>query len=268
MFPKGLSWDAVNYSCGYDAVFSILFSVWKADPSLWTRSFCEVNPKFMGILVAAFPLCDTGTMTLERTRDIVRNVMHLGDPAAFPYGRNGCDVIRLLKELSQMQTPVTSTSEMCGRCGCRCSSPEYDQIPITFLGGRQYSSTTEWINSVREPTERRCHECGYAVDIVTTFMVAPPILSMDLNTRFEGRIDTDVFVPLTRGVRRYTLAGIIYYGEFHFTSRIFSGGGIWYHDGRETGSTTLRETESSISSYLVCRGRVAVCAVYVRRDVP
>ncbi|KAJ7310828.1 hypothetical protein DFH08DRAFT_667300, partial [Mycena albidolilacea] len=41
---------------------------------------------------------------------------------------------------------------------------------------------------------------------------------------------------------RYALRGVIYSGENHFTARVIKdNGAVWYHDGIETGSTTIAE---------------------------
>ncbi|KAI0083191.1 hypothetical protein BDY19DRAFT_872184, partial [Irpex rosettiformis] len=41
----------------------------------------------------------------------------------------------------------------------------------------------------------------------------------------------------------YRLAGIIYFGDFHFTCRVIdNNGGIWYNDGIQTGSESRFES--------------------------
>ena len=35
--PSGLIWDGENYSCAYDALFTVLFEIWSSDTRLWTR---------------------------------------------------------------------------------------------------------------------------------------------------------------------------------------------------------------------------------------
>ncbi|KAI0090052.1 hypothetical protein BDY19DRAFT_870617, partial [Irpex rosettiformis] len=41
----------------------------------------------------------------------------------------------------------------------------------------------------------------------------------------------------------YRLAGIIYFGDFHFTCRIIDNEGmIWYNDGIQTGSQSRYES--------------------------
>jgi hypothetical protein len=31
--PKGLIWDGENYRCAYDALFSVLWDIWLAEPT-------------------------------------------------------------------------------------------------------------------------------------------------------------------------------------------------------------------------------------------
>ena len=35
--PVGMMWDGENYSCAYDALFTILCDVWIQDPKKWTK---------------------------------------------------------------------------------------------------------------------------------------------------------------------------------------------------------------------------------------
>jgi hypothetical protein len=37
--PIGLIWDSQDYSCAYDAVFTILGNIWVYNPTMWTREF-------------------------------------------------------------------------------------------------------------------------------------------------------------------------------------------------------------------------------------
>ena len=41
--PVGIIWDAKNYSCAYDAMFSILCDVWIQNPKKWTKWFCWLS---------------------------------------------------------------------------------------------------------------------------------------------------------------------------------------------------------------------------------
>jgi len=37
--PPGTQWDGNNYSCAYDALFSILFNIWTTKPKKWKQYF-------------------------------------------------------------------------------------------------------------------------------------------------------------------------------------------------------------------------------------
>jgi hypothetical protein len=65
------------------------------------------------------------------------------------------------------------------------------------------------------------------------------------------------------------IRGLIYYGGFHFTSRIITcNGDVWYHDGM-----TMRNTcenggvveNFSNKKILTCRGKELLLAIYARR---
>ena len=35
----GTQWDGNNYSCAYDALFTILFNIWAANPKKWKKKY-------------------------------------------------------------------------------------------------------------------------------------------------------------------------------------------------------------------------------------
>ena len=37
--PIGLIWDSQDYSCAYDALFTILGDIWVFNPTMWTYEF-------------------------------------------------------------------------------------------------------------------------------------------------------------------------------------------------------------------------------------
>ncbi|KIM74020.1 hypothetical protein PILCRDRAFT_52053, partial [Piloderma croceum F 1598] len=41
--PLGFIWDGENYSCAYDAVFTILLAIWTQNPSKWKTQFKDMN---------------------------------------------------------------------------------------------------------------------------------------------------------------------------------------------------------------------------------
>jgi len=64
------------------------------------------------------------------------------------------------------------------------------------------------------------------------------------------------------------LKGVVYSGEFHFTSRIISGKDVWYHDGMITRSKCWNEgnaTSFSEKKYMSCNNKDAVLAIYAKK---
>ena len=66
----------------------------------------------------------------------------------------------------------------------------------------------------------------------------------------------------------YRLCGVIYFGDFHFTSRIIDRkGNIWYYDGAQETSLqgclegTLDELDRN--NLLFCKGRKAAMVLYI-----
>ena len=62
------------------------------------------------------------------------------------------------------------------------------------------------------------------------------------------------------------LKGIVYYGEYHFTSRIITKDGkIWFNDGIETGGKSIEEGHLSTmtdENLRKCKGKDLVLTVY------
>ena len=62
--------------------------------------------------------------------------------------------------------------------------------------------------------------------------------------------------------------GLIYHGDFHFTSRIIGTDGIvWYHDGMTTRSGCENDGDFdkfSSKNLLKCRGKKLILVVYAR----
>ena len=62
--------------------------------------------------------------------------------------------------------------------------------------------------------------------------------------------------------------GLIYRGNFHFTSCIIgNNNNVWYHDGMTTGSTCENKGDFdsfSIKKLLKCKGKRRILVVYAR----
>ena len=58
----------------------------------------------------------------------------------------------------------------------------------------------------------------------------------------NAELNPIIFLTINHEPHEYSLKGIIYYGEHHFTSHILSSDNIvWYHDGMTTGPHMINE---------------------------
>ena len=83
--PPGTRWDGNNYSCAYDALFSILFNIWTTKPKKWKTIFQESN-QYLDTLHDGFQKYLRGVDTLEAAHDSVRALLHENDNEIFLRG--------------------------------------------------------------------------------------------------------------------------------------------------------------------------------------
>ncbi|KAF7977175.1 hypothetical protein HWV62_4615 [Athelia sp. TMB] len=70
--PSGMEWDSVNWSCCYDAMFSVLYNVWASNPRQWTTVFRSWNPTLRE-LSGQFRKYTSGQIDMTTARDRVSN---------------------------------------------------------------------------------------------------------------------------------------------------------------------------------------------------
>ena len=100
-----------------------------------------------------------------------------------------------------------------------------------------------------------------------SFKSAPNVLVFEISSRnikisktlkFEQEGETEVL----------DIRGLIYHGDFHFTSRIIGTDGmVWYHDGITTRNSCENEgdfNKFSSKNMLKCRGKNLILVVYGR----
>jgi hypothetical protein len=68
--PQGLIWDGQNYSCTYDSLMIILFSIWSNDLKKWNRCFKDMN-RTINIFFLGFNHTQENKSTLEMARNKV-----------------------------------------------------------------------------------------------------------------------------------------------------------------------------------------------------
>src|ERR1700723_3482107 len=137
--PSGLIWNGENYSCAYDALFTILFEIWSSDTRLWTRRFKEINQHHLKSLSAGFKRYFNGQTSFETARDTIRHELYSQNPAQFPYGTRGTSVAALTSAIFAPNDCVAISNPECISC-------EYseltmnDRLEFILYGGEKHQS--------------------------------------------------------------------------------------------------------------------------------
>jgi hypothetical protein len=236
----GLQWDAVNYSCAYDSLFVILYHIWNIDPLRWTTNFTEINQDYLGALAAGFNKVLQGTLTLENVRDELRHDLHNLDPTKFPMGKNGASVGQLTFEMLKYEKNNAVAEVICSDCG---NAYEVDDTLGYVLHASDPipASTSKWIGSIQKPSTEICGGCSGEMIEHVSYAEVPKIIILEYpycNTQTSQNVK---FVVNGEEVL-LSLRGIIYHGDNHFTSRVFSSEGkVWFHDGITTKNKCIED---------------------------
>jgi hypothetical protein len=261
---SGLKWDANDWSCAYDSLFTIFYHIWVQKPCTWSRRFKALNNKYLTMLTAGFKQVMQNRQTFENVRDSIRHELNRLDPTMFPMGQVGTSVAALAREMLRVSEVVASSQLQCTKC--QYEEPEIADLLGYVLCSDRYTtgSTSRWVKNLQQPQHGQCPECFSDMRQPIFYNVAPKLLVLeypnrDIRTSYRLQIDTgddDVILYLT---------GIVYLGGFHFTSRLFSQtGAIWYHDGQATGSHCIVDDQLPLhaTNLSKCRGRELSLAIY------
>jgi hypothetical protein len=265
--PLGLIWDGNDYSCAYDALFTIFYNIWVEKPRTCTRRFKSLDNQYLTTLVSGFDQVLHKQKSFEVIRDIVRSMLHAAYPERFPMGRVGTSVAALGEEILNTENTVTSSQLICTQC--QYEEPEIsNKLGYIVHADRDTTgSTSRWVQSLHQQQQKRCPECLAEMHQPIFYNEPPYLLVLEyhqnnLKTSHKLKIGQD------QDEVELHLKGMVYHGGFHFTSRFVSeNGNVWYHDGRITGNACINNghlTGLQDSALRRCRGRDLVLAVYAQ----
>src|ERR1700683_3635248 len=260
--PAGLIWDGDNYSCAYDALLTILYEIWSTDTKAWTRRFKKINKHHLKSVSDCFKKYMNGQASFEKSRDTIRRELHSQSPAQFPYGTRGTSVSALASTIFAPQNFVAISSPECTNC-------EYSEVSIDdrldFVLYEKEDipkSTSHWLKSLKHETHERCPQCFSAMMQPISFKSAPNVLIFEINSR-NIKVSKTLKFEQEGEIVVLDVRGLIYHGDFHFTSRIIGiDGNVWYHDGMITGSSCENFDKFSSRDLLKCKGKKLILVVY------
>ena len=237
--PIGLIWDSEDYSCAYDALFTILGDIWVYSPSMWTREFGLMS-SFANKLVLAFQQVSLKQKNFEDARNTVRNLLRIKYPVAFPYGTSGVDISDLLVYMFTGKS-IGKLKYNCTECGTASTSATKVTSLFTITR-KQYNTIQEHIDASNNKT-KKCTHCDNNISRTYKYN-SPPHFQMIGFTQNSQDIQISKTITLKSedGPVNLLIRGAIYYTGNHFVSRIISPTGeVWYHDGIETKRQCIRE---------------------------
>ena len=253
--PTGMIWDSQDYSCAYDSLFTIIWNMWKEDPHfIETHSDTMQNMNFHS-LIGGYSNHQTGQVTLEHARNMVRNQLHNINSEKFPYGQNGVEIKDLLSEMFQYNPNHAIGHELtfCQDCGLHPlsyigitsnfytfyrstwqRSADIHNLPSSPDLGNTEQCAALFLKSQRISTP--CTVCRKDLVVSKIFYVVPELLVMYLGRQNSMHISHSFDVHLNSRSYTFRLRGMIYFGSFHFTSQfVDKDSNVWYHDGVSTG---------------------------------
>ncbi|KAJ6549428.1 hypothetical protein DFH09DRAFT_1502328 [Mycena vulgaris] len=253
--PRGLLWDAVNWSCGYDAMFTILFDIWKGAPAKWHESFGK-KTEIMKELSAGFLQSTTQSTSLENVRDQVRIRLNRFSPENFPYGTRGLSTDNLAEAIIGRNIFCADARKTCLECNYTDLEEKQYRI-MNDLSGRAHTICSDCLTRNEVSEMQWVPRLQRVLDLL---IVGIQQIGSHLPIEHKLRFD------LEGTTRILLLRGVIYFGNIHFTSRIIgSDGRVWFHDGIGTGRACVDENylDSHRPAFLQsCRGRIPVALVY------
>ncbi|KIM72209.1 hypothetical protein PILCRDRAFT_82085 [Piloderma croceum F 1598] len=268
--PLGFKWDGDNYSCAYDALLTVLLSIWTQDPSKWERRFKDMN-RIMNVLASGFHIASQNQGTLKSARNKVRRLLHQRNPDVFPYGHSGTPVIELAEQLLRIRSDriIASSWLKCINCSEETNRDVDLQTCVIQCTGALSCTTSMYLQKKfldRHP-RRRCGHCDGEVDQITRFEVVPKVLVFAIN---GAPIKASKKISFYDGEKRivFGLKGVVYTGDFHYIARVCVNKAVWLHDGMVSGKTCKHEdklsgfTDSDLSA---CNGKTSSLISYSQK---
>ncbi|KAJ7611121.1 hypothetical protein DFH06DRAFT_1016210 [Mycena polygramma] len=149
--PVGLVWDSVDYSCGYDTMFTILGNIWLEKSDVWTRRFSSYSEMLLQ-LSSHLAEYAASSITFEECRNRMRSKMHCLKPADFPYGPRGTSMDLVSLALTPKDTYALRTA-ICDDCGYvdAIETPVFDPFMCAGLSRAQLAANPLGVLTGQKP---------------------------------------------------------------------------------------------------------------------
>lgn len=283
--PLGFRWDSIDYSCAYDSLFMILYNLLDQDGIQLGESSNTAESLPYNVLMQGFlELANSGMelYTPEQIRDRVRDSLQSRhDPLLPRRGAVPSNIDRLLHHLFAMDPPAIRLTQNCTQCLLQYPGDTSDFVSHVLSANAMLFPPehhpsplpTSYIlhSLLSRPNPTTCSFCRCAaVAAKVEFLLAPKFLAIELNEEdvLMSKLSIDAVVDLSSfGLSScWSLAGIVYLGDGHFTSRFVDNASrVWYHDGISQSNRAIYEGNTDDIDLTTLRGRKACEIFYVPR---
>jgi hypothetical protein len=166
-----------------------------------------------------------GQATFETARDTIRHELHSQNPTQFPYGTRGTSVATLTSAILAPHDFVVISSPEC--TNCEYSEPSInDRLEfVLYEKENMPKSICKWLGSLKHETYEKCPHCFSAMIQSISFKSIPSVLVFVINSRNIKVGKTLIFEQEGETVV-LDIRGLIYHGDFYFTSRIIGTDGM------------------------------------------
>jgi hypothetical protein len=267
---SGCIWSAENWSCAYDStLMTVLYAYMTLDAEI--RLHWMAESPLNGILAHSFNTLLSSCKKLKSATEIdaVREKLHdylsNHDSIHFPrHGPHGAPAELIFTYLQRSNSKAISLCYSCDSsipCSPHIYVPLQQDLPTIFcttfwnawssnalfhIPNQTSASVQSWIDLAlasrarhlqSTPSDMPCDGPCLSVCRSRMFLTGPPsMLVMEVIPDTCPKVipSAKIFLPVRDGVLTYSIRGVIYLGQFHFTARmIHSDGNIWSYDGQK-----------------------------------
>ena len=292
----GCVWDPNNFSCSFDAVFMVFYSMYGQSDQTWRDAWRAESPEWNVPLGNLFDLLLSTTINnsppqerslwFSRCRDVFRSQVTKSNPTLFPHGRRFAPAGGILQRIlgGTSAEPLAYQNLICSGCGVERNnirfSLSYLSLPFNLKGLHNHQdptilplqvALTRYLNKhSREPNSvhKACHICQARWDIHSFHVVETSWIWFELNGHEQSilpSLELGHHPPAMQSM--YTLQAIIYLGGGHFTARMRNGPNMWWgHDGQWRFGIPRAEVIVDEEELRHFHGRVPAFLIYRRGD--
>lgn len=187
----------------------------------------------------------------------------------FPIGSNGASVTDRENHMLCSDTAVASYHLICYNCNTDFIIEPDLHTYVLNCPNMFDISTAEFVKTVlHNSMQDKCPKCDENMHKITCFYESPNIIALTLNG-VSCRVSKKITLNQDDKATIYSLKGIVYFGEFHFTAHVCqTDGTVWYHDGMDRVRECTYESklaEMTSTDLIKCQERKVALVIYASK---